>query len=819
MKKICYMLSFILFTNSFFAQQDIFTSLLEKKLIDYETKSYPEKVFLHTDKNTYLAGEDIWFSAYLVNGITHKSSNKSLVLHVEFLSPKGNTIAQKKLMITDVQAAGDFKLDKEAKAGIYTIRAYTNYMRNFETTSFFTKKINVIPQTIESKKENTNTIVAATPKNNYNLNKIDKPILEFYPEGGYLVDRLKSKVAVKLIGKGLDTLQPILTILDNTGSKITTFKTYTFGLGFFNLLPDAKKNYTAQLTIADASYSYKLPQVLTRGYTLAVRKKNEELYINAATNHLKGLFGCTVLVHQRGRLVFHTNLKITEKKGLLKIPLSNFSDGVVTVTLFNPERKPVCERLYFVNHINKNITTTMVTKKNYFTKRKKVNVNLYILDSLKKTVDANVSVTVKKINPVDTENTQHTIKTWLLLSSDIKGIIEKPNYFFEKPNDKRREYLLDLLMTTQGWRGFTWQKLLYTNYPNTTYAIEKGITISGKTTDMKTPYANRAAATRISFKGKTVLQEPVKRSNNNGEFSYGPYVFFDTINVFLEARVTNFKSKDKASRNLLIVPKKEIKAPKIVSDITVSNQIDYKKYVQQYKNYLNSLDVNFSKPENVLDEITIKTKLKTQEEKREEEMKERTSYGNAFFRFDVLQNGRSGAVTLLDLFVNSQEVNVNLSEETIRVRNEGTPLILIDESPIFMEDLTFIDAEDISFYDVLIGPQAARFSSNQPVVSIYTKNGNGFSGGKRSPGIIDFELVGFYSAREFYNTNYDDSLENQLKPDLRTTLYWNPKIKTTATPTEFSFFTSDVTTNYKIEVQGITKDGTPIYHTKEIFVE
>jgi len=450
-------------------------------------------------------------------------------------------------------------------------------------------------------------------------------------------------------------LQPILTILDNTGSKITTFKTYTFGLGFFNLLPDAKKNYTAQLT---------------------VRKKNEELYINAATNHLKGLFGCTVLVHQRGRLVFHTNLKITEKKGLLKIPLSNFSDGVVTVTLFNPERKPVCERLYFVNHINKNITTTMVTKKNYFTKRKKVNVNLYILDSLKKTVDANVSVTVKKINPVDTENTQHTIKTWLLLSSDIKGIIEKPNYFFEKPNDKRREYLLDLLMTTQGWRGFTWQKLLYTNYPNTTYAIEKGITISGKTTDMKTPYANRAAATRISFKGKTVLQEPVKRSNNNGEFSYGPYVFFDT-----------------------------------------------------------------------------------QEEKREEEMKERTSYGNAFFRFDVLQNGRSGAVTLLDLFVNSQEVNVNLSEETIRVRNEGTPLILIDESPIFMEDLTFIDAEDISFYDVLIGPQAARFSSNQPVVSIYTKNGNGFSGGKRSPGIIDFELVGFYSAREFYNTNYDDSLE------------------------------------------------------------
>ncbi|RCS27185.1 hypothetical protein DUT90_08765 [Polaribacter sp. WD7] len=808
----------VLSTISFSQKNNVFENLIEEKMGTYELKQYPEKVFIHTDKNTYLAGEDIWFSGYLINAVTHRESTKSLVLHVELISPTDSIIATKKLLMTDINSAGDFKLDKKAKAGVYTIRAYTNYMRNFESTSFFIKKIYVIPDVFNDSKT-INTTQNSETINNENKNKIEKPILNFYPEGGYLVNNLKSKVAVKLKGNGLDSLKPLITIEDNTGKQITTFTTYKFGLGFFIIKPNVFKTYVAKLTLADVTYTYQLPEILQNGHTLNVRKKRQELLINLETNLEKGLFGSTVVIHQRGKLIFKNTVYLSQKKGMLKIPLLNFNSGVVNITLFNAEHNPVSERLYFVNNVKQHPFAKISTQKDFFTSRKKVNLNISLTDSLQQNIPANLSLTVKKATPKLQKNTSHNIKSWLLLSSDIKGDIKNADYFFEKNKDSKREYLLDLVMMSNGWRGFTWQKLLNNNSVKNTYKIEKGITISGKTLDKKQPYGIKSAATRLSLKGGNFVKQMEKRSDTNGEFSYGPYVFFDTISVFIEARLTNFKSKDKKLRNISIVPNTAIASPKIAYDSVNITNFKYADYVVKYQKYLASLNSDFEKQDNVLDEVIIKARLKTKQEAREKQMKERASYGNTFFRYDIATNGISGAITLLDLFANSPRIDVNYSNESIRVVNEGVPLLLLDEIPIEMEDLNFLDAEDISFYDVLIGPLAARFTSSQPVVSIYTKSGNGFiSNVKRSPGIIDFNLAGFYTAREFYNTDHENGFEEQTKPDLRTTLYWNPKISTTK-DNEFSFFTSDVKTSYIIELQGITSKGVPIYETKEIYIE
>ena len=74
--------------------------------------------------------------------------------------------------------------------------------------------------------------------------------------------------------------------------------------------------------------------------------------------------------------------------------------------------------------------------------------------------------------------------------------------------------------------------------------IEKGIKISGKTLAMKSPYGIKSVPTRFTFFGKKIAQEPITNSNAKGEFSYGPYIFFDSVPVLLEARLTNFKSKE-----------------------------------------------------------------------------------------------------------------------------------------------------------------------------------------------------------------------------------------------------------------------------------
>ena len=92
------LLSFTLINN--------FRELVFEKLENY-VNSYPEKLYIQTDKPYYTSGEDIWFTAYLVNGVTHEKSQKSNILYVELIDEKDNIIDKKQLFTNDVSVAGD----------------------------------------------------------------------------------------------------------------------------------------------------------------------------------------------------------------------------------------------------------------------------------------------------------------------------------------------------------------------------------------------------------------------------------------------------------------------------------------------------------------------------------------------------------------------------------------------------------------------------------------------------------------------------------------------------------------------------------------
>ncbi len=117
-----------------------FKNLVLSKLNSY-TDNYPEKLYVQTDKPYYTLGEDLWFSAYLVNGIDHKRSNKSRVIHIELINEKDSIVSQRLLYTDDISVAGDFKIDKEWHEGNYILRAYTNYMRNQSGDYLFKKEI------------------------------------------------------------------------------------------------------------------------------------------------------------------------------------------------------------------------------------------------------------------------------------------------------------------------------------------------------------------------------------------------------------------------------------------------------------------------------------------------------------------------------------------------------------------------------------------------------------------------------------------------------------------------------------------------------
>ena len=107
-----------------------FQNLVVEKLDNYTKNEFPEKIYIDTDKPYYTAGNDIWFSAYLINGITHEKSSKSNVVYVELINDKDSIVAQRKLYTNDISVAGDFKTDSSWDSGKYLLRGYTNYMRN-----------------------------------------------------------------------------------------------------------------------------------------------------------------------------------------------------------------------------------------------------------------------------------------------------------------------------------------------------------------------------------------------------------------------------------------------------------------------------------------------------------------------------------------------------------------------------------------------------------------------------------------------------------------------------------------------------------------
>src|SRR5476651_407069 len=58
-------------------------------------KLFFEKTYLHTDREVYAGGDDIWFKAYLVNGQSNQLFNPDNNLYVELISPAAEIVERK----------------------------------------------------------------------------------------------------------------------------------------------------------------------------------------------------------------------------------------------------------------------------------------------------------------------------------------------------------------------------------------------------------------------------------------------------------------------------------------------------------------------------------------------------------------------------------------------------------------------------------------------------------------------------------------------------------------------------------------------------
>ncbi len=826
MKRILLLLSISLLCLAFsFSDTSGLKILILNRLNEYATEKYPEKIYIQTDRPYYTAGENIWFNTYLVNGVTHRKSEKSKVIYVELINEQNEVIIDRRLFTESVSKDGDFKLPIDLPEGIYLLRAFTNYMRNQPRDYFFKKEIPIfaINSEIPNSKDNKSSEI---PEN------AELPDIGFYPEGGYLVTGINNKVAIKIKDATLSASSVVGIIEDTYGNKITDFKTFEFGLGSFYLNPEPGKEYRAVISSGDENILYPLPVTLNEGYVMNTSITDKEVIINITTNKKEGLKNILIIGQQRGLPAFDYTQENQSNTLLLKIPTADLIEGVLDIVLFNESKNPLAERLVYVKKEEKLSVSLKKTNGFSTSTRDRVNMEIEIKDKLGRLVPSTFSLSVTDTELIKPNNNAENIKTYLLMNSDLRGNIKSPNYFFTTGDTIKKNLQLDLIMMTHGWRRFIWQEFLQ-NSARQEFKPEDGIYISGNTINAESPFQNKFSETKLTFRKKGFYQE-TDNTNNIGHFSYGPFVFHDTIDVFLQAGSglssekpnysdTNIKLDPPAQRPTIIP---ERIANSFNQNLEIANVEKYRQKTRNniYRNF------EFDREREMLDEVNIKGKVATKEEIAEIKREKRTRSFAPSHRIVVDEFGQNGGGNFMDLIMNVPGIRVGSKygaeiSQDYEVNLRGLkPTYYVDNVEVDLATARSIHQVNIDFIDVLnIGSASAAYGLKaQGVIAIYTKQGSGnkIKITDKKLGSINFKSEGFYTAQEFYAPDYSLVDRTRSREDRRTTLYWKPiNVSNGYKNAEVNFYTSDEKGKFQINVEGITDTGIPFHATAVLEVE
>lgn len=765
-----------------------------------------EKVYLQFDKPYYVIGDTIYFKGYVIIGGEHKLSALSGVLHTELIGPEGKIERSENLQIAAGTAWGDFVLTDTLKSGAYRVRAYTNWMRNESEGSYFEKDITVGGATAGRIPEGGEPKGGRTTKEKGYL----KPDIQFMPEGGTLVAGNYSRIAFKAIGVSGRGINIKGTVTDETGTELIRFASTHLGMGSFTFVPEASKAYKANIVFDDGTQSsVLLPRAIEIGYTISINNSNADTLRIRVTAAANGTTDKLSLVAHAGGSVYYAaeNQQSGAKFFSAVIPKNKFPTGIVQFTLFSPEKEPLNERLVFINN-NDRLRLSLHTNKDSYKIRQKTKIELNAADKLSKPAMGSFSVSVTDENkvPADTVN-ENNILSCLLLTSDLKGYIDAPAYYFRNNNEQTQNDL-DNLLLTQGYRHFEWKE----GEPGPQYQPEKTFAVSGVVKKNGKP-AVGAKVSLISKAGGFFMLDTL--SDSNGRFVFKDLVFADSTKFLVQSKVAKGQDAVTLELDTLGAPKiDDNKGSAIVRMQTAGEDAEVKAYsISQQQFYEEQKKYGINQHAVLLKEVRIEAKKDAvipysenlngpgnADQVLTAKQLEKMNCGKLE---DCLSGVLSGVIIKAGV-----PLNLRAGQAVMAVILDGTLLSKEEYDDVFI----YLHAEDIAGIEVILGPHyGAIYGSSMANggLIITTKKGRKTSNYYRyAPGVITYMPKGFYKAREFYSPQYDNANSNQKMADLRSTIYWNPNVITDKDgKASFSYFNADGKGTYRVIVEGIDTDG------------
>ncbi|AZQ65094.1 hypothetical protein EI427_23035 [Flammeovirga pectinis] len=822
LKTLLILLSLVFFANVLVSMDTVPTiDILIKKINDIKRIKVNDAIYLHTDKPYYIAGEHLWFKVYLRKSSSLLPDQWSKNVKVELLNPDGEILENRDIYAIGKHSNGDFKLRTDLPEGRYRLRAYTNWMRNFGDSTFFTQEIHIYQINPDSLRTEEVVLEEGT-SNNKVLNRTQKLDLQFFPEGGKLINDVASKVGVKLVNKSGFGEEFSASIFSKEGKEITTVKSNTLGMGSFFLMGVLNGEYYAILDRdknTNNPKQYKLPKVNEVGTTLFVTSNLDKVSVKIISTDTALKEGGYLIASTKGKINYMWECPPNRKIIPLSMKLKDVQDGIVKLTLLNKDLQPIVERVIFNYHPQE---VDLNLAKTDYRKREKVDIDINVKDENGVPIKGEASLAIVDKSLVDISQKKNNIISELILSSEIHGFIENPMWYFQDYS-KEKHFYLDELMLTQGYRKIEWLSKA-TDSLKVDFIPEPGISIKGKTSNYWNEKKAQQSEISMTALGSKFVHESVI-TDELGGFTFTGMVFFDTTDFIFQAKKYKAK-KSKVTKNSSINISLFAIEPPLAESIqeervAVPSNNSLAAFEEEMLK-IEKIDRAFNTKTIILDEIEIVDTAEPDEFDRASKMY--TNYTARLVTDSLSYAGGYNVWEFLQMEMKTAQVlrRAGLMNASASIDDDGNILeadqvpVVLDGFPADVEMLRTMSMTDIGFIDVLDAASGSMYLSNSVngVIALYTRQGGG--GSYIVQGIDAITSPGFYTSKEFYTPKYDVQKDEHAKPDHRITLMWEPNIFLDENgQARVSFFTDDKSTNYHIEIEGISNKGKPFYQEKE----
>lgn len=769
-------------------------------LQDYTSTKAPEKVYLYTDRPYYASGENVWFTAWVMDAVSHKGLETSQMLYVQLLNSSGSVVLQRVLRVQDGQSKGDLYLPQDLETGTYVLRAYTPWMMNFDARWYFRKQIPVI-----------NPKQKPIEKKSMPRNEQDKPIT-FYPEGGSLLAGIDQRVAFTL--SDVDNFTGGILETEE-GTNIGTVSLSVASMGVISFTPVADKTYYARLIFQDRTERVQLPEVKPYGMALSANMIDSTAF-ELVIRPVSLVSDVTLIGHARGKPVFSGTAAASPEGFRASILRKDLPTGITEFLLFDSNGDLLGKRLLF-NPPQKNNVTISVDQ-TVLTKRSSVNVSLSSA-----ALDSTSRLALRVVEESKARNSKDYVdlEAYVYLMSDLHRPISQLSYYLK--TDQTTRLHADLLMMTQTWERFDGSEIAKpSKVAEERVWITDNIALKGKIQQKRNQKAITNEVFTLIIDPENPTYYPIK-TDAEGRFELPNLSIPDSVAVVADGDNKGGRRPFELVIDPIHSPIKDQKIYYAIPALPIDS-IPSDFAVKAYNRIVTDQSYGLYNQVRTLGEVIVQAKVEPKPTVKESNNR---IYGVADRTFIPSSSDLSRGGNVLDFLKGKTGAfRITGSGSGTRVTfaraatltSTTTPLFFVDGIETDVTTVARINIQNVGAVDILTEVASTSIfgaRGSNGVISVFTFVGEREVEAK--PDIVSQKAPGFHQERAFYAPDYSIASDLHKKPDTRSTLWWSPLVSLNPPKERIRFYTSDEIASYTVEAVGISVDG-KVYKGSSSFI-